>query len=449
MFKQIICTGVLAAAVIANPANAQTFEETLELTYRSNPTLQAERAGVRAIEESVTQARSAWLPSVSAQASISSTRTEQSGGFFGNRTDSVTPQNYRIDASQAIWRGGEITGAINQAEANVLAAREGLRTTEQTVLLQAATAFLDVRRDGAIAQIRRNNVEVLLAQLDAAEDRFEVGEITRTDVSQAEARLASARAQLAAALSQLAASRARYDAVVGQYPATLTPEPPLPEMPQSVEDALEIALDYSPVLRAAAFNEDSAIANIRSARGAYSPDVSLNASASRTNDQNLSGDQTDRYSVTASVSVPLYTGGLNRSRVRQATFNADQARIRVIAARRQVEEVVTTAFNTLIASRSVIDSSQRSVEANEIALEGVQQEAFVGLRTTLDVLNAEQELLEARLTLVSAERDSYVAGLTLLQAMGLLTAETLEISGDPEPYLSEPTRANFDLTPWN
>lgn len=448
MFKQIFCTGVLAAAVIAIPAHAQTFEETLELTYRTNPTLQAERAGVRAVEESVTQARSAWLPSVSAGATLSRSRTESSGGFF-NQANTVTPHSYRIDASQAIWRGGEINGAINQAEANVLAAREALRTTEQSVLLQAATAFLDVRRDVEIAEIRRNNVEVLLAQLDAAEDRFEVGEITRTDVSQAEARLASARAQLAAALSQLAASRARYDAVVGQYPATLTPEPPLPEMPQSVEDALEIALDYSPVLRAAAFNEDAARAGIQTARGAFSPDVSLSASASRANDQSFDGDQTDRVSVQAQVTVPLFTGGLNGSRVRQATFNADRARIRVTEARRQVTEVVTTAFNNLVASRSVIESSQRSVEANEIALDGVQQEAFVGLRTTLDVLNAEQELLDARLALVSAERDSYVAGLSLLQAMGLLTAETLEISGDPEPYLSEPTRANFDLTPWN
>lgn len=448
MFKRLIRSGALAAIVISLPAGAQTFEETLELTYRSNPTLQADRAGLRATEETVIQARSGWLPSVSATARISRSRTESSGGFF-NQANTVTPQTYSINASQAIWRGGEINGAINQAQANVLAARESLRATEQTVLLAAATAFLDVRRDVEIANIRRNNVEVLLAQLDAAEDRFEVGEITRTDVSQAEARLASARAQLAAALSQLAASRARYAAVVGQYPATLTPEPPLPELPASIEDALEIALDYSPVLRAAAFTEDSARASIQAARGAFSPDVSLAAAASRANDQSFSGDQTDRYSLTAEVTVPLFTGGLNGSRLRQATFNADQARIRVIAARRQVTEVVTTAYNNLVASRSVINSSQRSVEANEIALEGVQQEAFVGLRTTLDVLNAEQELLEARLTLVSAERDSYVAGLTLLQAMGLLTAETLEIAGAPEPYLSEPSRANFDLTPWN
>ncbi len=448
MFKKILCTSALAAVVWAIPAHAQTFEETLELTYRSNPTLQAERAGVRAAEESIVQARSAWLPSVSASGSISSTYTESSGGFF-NQSNTVTPQNYRINASQAIWRGGEISGAISQAEANVMAAREGLRGTEQSVLLQAATAYLDVNRDVEIAQIRRNNVEVLLAQLDAAQDRFEVGEITRTDVSQAEARLSGARAQLAAALSQLAASRARYASVVGQYPGTLSPEPPLPEMPASIEEALEIALDFSPVLRSAAFNEDSARASVQTARGAYAPDVSLSASASRGMDQSFSGDQTDRLSATLEVSVPLFTGGLNRSRVRQANFNADAARIRVTEARRQVTEVVTTAFNNLVASRSVIDSSQRSVEANEIALEGVQQEAFVGLRTTLDVLNAEQELLDARLTLVSAQRDSYVAGLTLLQAMGLLTADTLGITSEPDPYVTERQGNNLDLTPWN
>jgi outer membrane protein len=448
MLKLLIGTGALAAALITVPVQAQTFSETLELTYRSNPTLQAERAGVRAVEESIIQARSGWLPNVSASASISNTHTESSGGFF-NQSNTVTPQSYRIDASQAIWRGGEINGQINQAEANVLAAREQLRSTEQSILLQAATAYLDVRRDVEIAEIRRNNVEVLLAQLDAAEDRFEVGEITRTDVSQAEARLSGARAQFAAALSQLAASRARYAAVVGQYPATLAAEPPLPQMPVTLEDALEIALDFSPTLRAAAFSEDSARAGIQTARGAYSPDVSLSASASRGLDQSISGDQTDRVSVTAQVSVPIFTGGLNRSRVRQAVFNSDQARLRVTAARRQVTEVVTTAFNNLVASQSVIASSQQSVEANEIALEGVQQEAYVGLRTTLDVLNAEQELLDARLTLVTAERDSYVAGLSLLQAMGLLTADTLEIDGEPEPYVTEPSRGNVDLTPWN
>ncbi len=448
MFRKIISTGALAAALLTLPAQAQTFEETLELTYRSNPTLQAERAGLRAAEESITQARSGWLPNVSASAGISNTTTESSGGFF-NQSNTVTPQTYRIDASQAIWRGGEINGAISQAEANVQAAREQLRGSEQTILLQAATAYLDVRRDVEIVEIRRNNVEVLLAQLDAAEDRFEVGEITRTDVSQAEARLSSARAQFAAALSQLAASRARYAALVGQYPATLAAEPPLPELPATLEDALEIALDFSPTLRAAAFTEDSARASIQTARGAYVPDVSLSALASRGRDQQISGDQTDRVSVAAQVSVPLFTGGLNRSRVRQAVFNADQARMRVTAARRQVTEVVTTAFNNLVASRSVIASSQQSVEANEIALEGVQQEAFVGLRTTLDVLNAEQELLDARLTLASAQRDSYVAGLTLLQAMGLLTADTLNIVGEPEPYVSEAAGGDFDFTPWN
>ncbi len=448
MLNKLFVSGMFAAAMLTLPAQAQTFEESLELAYRSNPTLQAERAGVRSTEESIIQARAGWLPNVTASASVSNITTDSTGGF-NSQSNTVRPQSYRIDANQAIWRGGEINGAISQAQATVAASREQLRSTEQTILLQAATAFLDVRRDVSIAEIRRNNVEVLLAQLDAAEDRFEVGEITRTDVSQAEARLSSARAQFATALSQLAGSRSRYAAVVGQYPATLSPEPPLPELPDTVEDALEIALDFSPTLRAAAFTEESARSAIQTARGAFRPDVSVNASASQARNQQLSGDQTDRYSVTAQVSVPIFTGGLNRSRVRQASFNADQARMRVTAARRQVTEVVTTAFNNLVASRSVIASSQQSVEANEIALDGVQQEAFVGLRTTLDVLNAEQELLDARLTLVSAERDSYVAGLTLLQAMGLLTADTLNISGEPEPYVSATSGAGIDFIPWN
>lgn len=448
MIKTLGCA--LALALTAAGASwSQTLEDSLALTYTTNPTLQAERARVRAVAEGVAQARAGYLPSISANAGISRSRTESSGGFF-NQANTVTPKNYSISANQAIWRGGRITGAVNQAEASFLAAGENLRAIEQSVLLEAATAFLNIRRDTEIAEIRRNNVEVLGAQLRAAEDRFEVGEITRTDVAQAEARQSAARAQFAAALAQLAASRAAYVRIVGQSPGTLADTPPLPTLPDSLAEAVEIAADFNPVLRGAAFSEEAARAGIQVARGALMPEVSVTGSAGTRRDSSFSGDQTDSVSVGAQVSVPLFTGGLNRSRLRAANHSADQARLQVSAARRQVEENTTNAFNNLVATQSVIESSAQAVRANEIALDGVQQEAFVGLRTTLDVLNAEQELLDSRLTLVSAERDAYVAGLVLLQSMGLLTAETLGLDVEVETAsLSEPAWGNIDLTPWN
>lgn len=446
--KTFLTAGAMALS-LAGIAGAQTLEETLALAYNSNPQLQAERARVRATGEGVIQARAAWLPSISANASI--TRRSIDGVNFFDESNAITPQSYSLSGSQAIWRSGQISGGIDQAQATAYAALENLRAVEQSVLLDAASSFMNIRRDATIVDIRRNNVEVLNAQLRAAEDRFEVGEITRTDVAQAEARLSAARAQLTAAQAQLAVSRAAYARIVGQPAATLSEPPALPTLPGSVEEAENIALDFSPTLRAAAFSEEAADAAIRVAQGAMGPSVSLSTSVSA--NRNSGGFQVGGDSETASIgvqaSMPLFTGGLNRSRVRQAGYSADAARQQVFVARRLTLENVSNAYNNLLAAQSVIVSSREAVRANEIALDGVQQEAQVGLRTTLDVLNAEQELLNARLTLVSAERDAYVAGLALLQAMGLLTVETLDLPVETSDPLADRPQDNYDLTPWN
>ena len=438
------------AGAVAGFAGAQTLEESLALAYRSNPTLQAERARVRATGESVVQARAAWLPSISASASISRRTIDGVDGFF-DEANTISPQSYSINASQAIWRSGQIAGGIDQAQASALASLENLRAVEQSVLLDAATSFMNIRRDATIVEIRRNNVDVLNAQLGAAEDRFEVGEITRTDVAQAEARLSAARAELSGAQAQLATSRNAYARIVGQAPATLEEPPELPTLPETVDEAEAIALDFSPTLRAAAFSEEAADAAIRVAQGAMGPSVSLTTglSASRNSGGFQVGGDSESLSVGAQVTMPIFTGGLNRSRVRAANYTADAARQQVFVARRLTLENVSNAYNALLAAQSVIVSSREAVRANEIALDGVQQEAQVGLRTTLDVLNAEQELLNARVTLVSAERDAYVAGLALLQAMGLLTAETLDLPVETSDPLNDTPQDNFDLTPWN
>jgi outer membrane protein len=439
------------------PGLAQTLEETLALTYTSNPTLQAERARLRGTQEGVVQARSARLPSVSANASITRQSVESSRiidpALPPIVSDSdATPKNYSLTANQSVYRGGRTSGAINQADALALAGYENLRTTEQAVFIDAISAFMDVRRDMEVVNIRRNNVEVLSRQLDAARDRFEVGEITRTDVAQAEARLSGARAQFSAAQSQLAASRAAYERVVGQSPTGLSEPPELLDLPDELADAAEIAFANNPQILAAQYNEEAARFGVQVARGALRPEVSLSATARSARDSSFAGDETDSTSITANVSVPIFTGGLNRSRVRAALASEEQARFGVRNARRQVTEGLTNAWNNYQSSLAVIESSEQAVRANEIALDGVQQEAFVGIRTTLDVLDAEQELLESRLTLVTAERDSYVAGFRLLQAMGVLSPETfgldpvlVEIEGDSWG----PSFPNLDLTPWN
>ncbi|WP_417480188.1 TolC family outer membrane protein [Maricaulis maris] len=453
----VLAAGASALA-LAGTVQAQTLEETLALAYNSNPTLQAERARLRSTDEGRIQAQAGRLPTVSASASI--TRSHSEGESFSSITNTTnsfesdaTPKNFGLSASQPIYRGGRIDGAIDQATAVVMAGRESLRATEQTVLIQAVTTFMDVRRDGNVVEIRQNNVEVLAQQLRAAQDRFEVGEITRTDVSQAEARLSLAQAQLSAAQAQLASSRAAYERVTGQPAASLSAPPALPALPDNLADAAEYAFDNSPQLLAARYSEEASQHAIRIARGALRPEVSLTASASSARDSSFSGDIRDSASIMGQVSVPIFTGGLNRSRIRAAVAQEEQARHQVREARRQVTEAVTNAWYGYVTSLAVIESSRQAVVANEIALDGVQQEAFVGIRTTLDVLNAEQELLESRLTFVTAERDSFVAGYLLLQAMGLASAEQLGLNVDIYDAAAADSREsrfpNLDLTPWD
>ena len=451
MKRVLLCAAAMISLTVSAPAAAQTLEESLAAAYQSNPVLAAERAQLRQTDEGYHQARSAALPSLSASASVSETERWGSGTnpFFQNQDGTA---GYQVNASQALYRGGRTSGAIDAALARIEAGRMQLRATEQDILVAAVTAHTTVIRDQEIVAIRRNNVEVLARQLDAARDRFEVGEITRTDVAQAAARLSGAQAQLSAAQAQLAASRANYERVVGIAPQTLVAPGGLPELPETLADAAEIALAANPQLLAAQYAEIAAAEQVQVARGSRLPEVSLSASASDSRRSDFSGDVDGTATVRAQVSVPLFTGGLNASRVREALAAEDQARLQVVEARRRVVEGITTTWNNLLAARAVIESSREAVRANEIAFEGVEQEAFVGLRTTLDVLNAEQELLNSRLELVRAERDLFVASYNLLQAMGVLDVERLGLPVEPYAPSGTPERGrvpNLDLTPWN
>lgn len=454
---KIAMSGALKFAAVAlalcagAQAGAQTLEESLAAAYEGNPVLAAQRAQLRQTNEGYYQARSAALPSLSASASVS--ESEQWGGgnqfIVGGQTGSA---GYQLTASQALYRGGRTGASIDQALAGIEASRMVLAATEQDILVAAVAAHTTVIRDQEIVGIRRNNVEVLARQLDAARDRFEVGEITRTDVAQAEARLSGAQAQLSAAQAQLAASRANYERVVGIAPRTLSEPEGLPLLPEDMAEAAETALRANPQLLAAQFREMAAAQGVEVARGARRPEVSLQATASESRESDFQGRGRGSATVRAQVSVPIFTGGLNASRVREAIAAEDQARLQVVEARRQVVEGVTTAWSNLLAARAVIESSREAVRANEIAFDGVEQEAFVGLRTTLDVLNAEQELLNSRLELVRAERDLYVASYNLLQSMGVLGADTLGLPVevyDPDAGFDRGLAPNLDLTPWN
>jgi len=309
-----------------------------------------------------------------------------------------------------------------------------------------------VVRDLSVVSIRSNNVEVLAEQLRAARDRFEVGEITRTDVAQAEARLSGARAQFSAAQAALAASRAAYQRVTGIEPVEPADPAAAPVTPEDYAEAVEVAISNNPDLLAAQYSERAAEQGVRVARGALLPEVSVSASASEDRTSDFTGQARGSASVRAQVSIPIFTGGLNRSRVREARAGADVARLQGLAVRRQVVEGVSNAWNNYLAALAVITSSREAVRANEIAFDGVEQEAFVGLRTTLDVLNAEQELLNSRLELVRAERDLTVASYALMQAMGLLHTGRLALpveAYDPEAEFEAARGLNFDLTPWD
>ena len=444
----LFAAGVVAMFAITTPlATAQTLEETLVSAYQTNPTLAAQRARLSQSEEAYVQARAGRLPTLSANAEIS--EQERWGGAFDVRNGDL---GYGVSLNQPLYRGGRIDGSIDAALARVEAGRETLRAAEQDVLLDAVGAHAGVVRDRAIVAIRSNNVDVLAEQLRAARDRFEVGEITRTDVAQAEARLSGARAQLSAAQAALAGSRAAYARVTGVEPSDPAAVGPSGGLPEALADAAETALTTNPELRAAQFREIAAQQGVRIARGSMRPEVSIGATVNEGRSSDFTGQAQGSASVRAQVSVPIFTGGLNRSRVREARAAADEARLSQLSVRRQIIEGVTNAWNNYLAAQAVIESSREAVRANEIAFDGVEQEAFVGLRTTLDVLNAEQELLNSRLELVRAERDLTFAAYALLQSMGLLDARRLglPVQDDAQTPIEERGLApNLDLTPWN
>ena len=422
-----VCSfGLIAGG--ASMASAETLADAIALAYQTNPTLQGQRASQRALDESVVQARTGLRPQISASADVSAFDGEANG-------DAGRGSGAGLSISQPIYTGGRVSSQITAAQADVLTGQEGLRSVEASVIQAVITAYVDVRRDQERLRISQDNVAVLQRQLDEARARFEVGEITRTDVAQAEARFAASRASLASAQAQLAISRASYAAVVGQNPGDLEPEPSLETLlPTAVENAFDAAEQNNSQILGAQYAERASAARVATARSSRLPSITAtgsvgyDASASAVSplfSNNAFEDYGRSVSGRVGVSVPLFTGGLISSQVRAAQERNNADRQAIEETRRSVLRTVSQAWNSLIGARANLTANEEQVRAARIAFEGVRQEAQVGLRTTLDVLNAEQELRNAELSLVTARHDEYVAAAVLLSAMGKLEAKYL------------------------
>lgn len=403
-------------------AHADTLNDVLAQAYQNAPELQASRAQVKAINQNYAIARSGYLPSLSARGSVGQSSTDVSG-----TTTNLTPKSASVTLNQNLFRGGRTRAEVARAEAEINSAKAQLKDTEQRVLLSTISAYMNVIRDYKTYDIRRNNVKTLNRQLEAAEIRFDVGEITRTDVAQAQARQARAKAALAGAEAQLATSRAEFQALVGTAPGDLSPVTFAHDLPADADAATRIAEQLNPTYMAALANEKAARKTINVARAAGLPTLGLEATANTSRDSFNVGSEVDSTSITATLSVPLYTGGAARAAYRAALHQRDRARFTTNQVRRAVQQLVVSSWNQYLAAQVALNASRAQLNASEFAFDGVEQEAQVGLRTTLDVLDAEQELLEAKLAVVSANRDWIVAQYQVLSAMGQLTANHLNL----------------------
>lgn len=427
LVRLYLCLAFATFCLASSPsASAETLKDALALAYETNPTIRAERARLQATKEARAQAWAGALPQISATGAYSRTDSSQTSEF-GDSDEKLDTLTAGVTAEQPVFTGFRNFNAIKQAGARIRAGGAQLVATEQQVLSDVASAYFNVQRNMAVYELRKKNVAVLIRQKEMATARFEVGEITKTDVAQAEARLAEAQARLSSSQGDLAVARAQYAQLVGRAPGDLEPVEQLPELPETLDAAQALASQFAPALVGAQEQAEVSRRQIGIARGAILPSVSLTAGYQYAEEPSFFVDNSEEFSFGARASVPLFLGGANYSRIREAKALHRSDRARLVEAERLVEAQTISAWERLIAARAVSVSAEASVEANQLALEGVRQEALVGTRTTLDVLNAEQELLNAEVTLVSARRDTQSAAFALLAAIGVLTPDAIGI----------------------
>ncbi len=417
------------AAFFVCAAHADTLDWALVQAYQNNPQLNSQRAIVRQTDEGVPQALSGYRPRVSAAVTggiSNQSQTTTSGGVSGTTRGTVAPHGVGLTATQTLFNGFQTANRTRQAEAQVSAARATLAVIEETVLLNAATDYMNLLRDAAILDLQRRNVEVLQEQLRQTRDRFNVGEVTKTDVAQAESRLAAGRSQVLTAESNYTTSRAAYRRDIGVEPGKLASATPVDRFsPRTLKDAIAGGRSNNPNVAAAMFGIDVALLGVKVNEGALYPTVSAQANVQQNWD--VSPSITSQFNATllGQVSVPIYQGGQEYSLIRQSKELLGQKRIDLETARDQAQANVVQTWGQLEAAKAQIQATQAQVNAAEIALNGVREEARVGQRTTLDVLNAQQELVNARVALVTAQRDRVVASYALLASVGGLYVQVL------------------------
>lgn len=440
--RALLLAGAVAVAAPL-PVAAQTMIQAMVEAYNSNPDLLSQRARLRVVDETVSQAIANWRPNVSVTANYGHQHLNNS---LRRPVDLDHQRAGTLTVTQPLYRGGRTVAATRQSEAEVRAERANLLDREQVVLLSTIAAYNDLIRDRAIVELRSNAVRVLEQQRQATDARFRVGELTRTDVAQAEARLARAVSDLKAAEAQAQSSRAAYRRAVGQEPPQRLGDPPfLGELPRMEDDAVARAQDRAPRSLAAQQRIAAAQAGVDNAFGELLPQLNLVGTVSKSFNQTVRDDYVYQYALRAQLTVPIYQNGSEYSRVRAAKQNVGQRQADLDSARRQSAEGAIRAFRALEASKARVVSLSAQVRANGIALDGVRQEQQVGSRTILDVLNAEQEFLDSQVQLVSARRDVVVGHYTLLSETGQLTARMLKL---PVEYYDEEKYYNDVREKW-
>ncbi|SHH68503.1 TolC family outer membrane protein [Cognatishimia maritima] len=432
-FKRALASAFIIIAAGTVVAKADSLADAMAGAYGNSGLIEQNRALLRVADENVAQATAGLRP-------IISWSTEMRRNYSIEPTSSVsTTALAGLNLTWTILDNGTKTYGRERLKQSVLITRESLVAVEQNVLLSAVRSFMDVRRDSEIVALRQNNLRVITRELRAAEDRFDVGEVTRTDVALAQARLAGARAELAVAQGNLMASQAAYAAAVGRSPVNLIPPRQLPRLVRSSDEALAFALKSHPDMKAAQFGVSEAEYGILEARASMMPSGELTASIEK---QNRYGSSFDPVTggVSLRVGGPLYAGGRIASATRQATARRDAARAGLHATSQSIRQNVGFAWSQLLSARAQREASGRQITAARVAFDGVREEAKLGSRTTLDVLNAEQELLDAQANMITAQSAEFTAAYSVLASMGLLTADYLNLAVekyDPEAYYNQ------------
>ena len=444
---------VLGAAAFSTcqAARAETLADAIALAYQSSPTLQQQRAQLRALDETYVQARAGWRPTATAEIVGSYSKVPASNGFGGTVQSESNSGQAAIGVTQPIYTGGRTAAEVRATEADVLAGRQALRAAEATVLQNVITTYADVLRDERLLTIHEHDVAVLQGEVDDSKARQKAGEVTATDVAQVETQLAQSRSALTGAQGQLQVDRANYAAIVGQNPGQLEDPPVMPGVPADVDAAFDAAEQANPTLLQAQITEEASRARVAEARAANRPTLSVNASISYAGTLTpLYGSEYDRgVSATATVTQPLFTGGVNASNIRRALELNNSDRIGIEAARRAAVQAVSQSWNQLITDRATVTSEEDHVRAARDYFSGTQAEYTVGQRATLDIVIAEQSLVGAELTLAEARHDAYVASAALLNATGRLEARYV-VPDAPryDPAVSFHRVANSGSVPW-